>query len=81
MRYRASTCAVALTAAVLAIPAIAQVVDYGKYPDFQGQWDRTSPPNWRLAGPPPLTPEYQKVYYASMADQAAGKPSNWPSTF
>lgn len=83
MQYRASTRAVALAATLLAAPAIAQVVDYGKYPDFQGQWDRTGPPNnWRTtAGPPPLTPEYQKVYEASMADQRAGKPGNWPSTF
>jgi hypothetical protein len=72
-----------LAAGLLATPAIAQVVDFGKYPDFKGQWDRTGPPNnWRqLGGPPPLTPEYQKVYEASMADQRAGKPGNWPSTF
>ena len=59
MRYPASTCAVALATALLATSAIAQVVDFNKYPDFRGQWDRTGPPNnWRqLAGPPPLTPE------------------------
>ena len=83
MRYPASTCAVALATGLLATSAIAQVVDFGKYPDFKGQWDRTGPPNnWRqLAGPPPLTPEYQKVYDASVADQRAGRPGNWPSTF
>jgi hypothetical protein len=59
------------------------VVDFGRYPDLKGQWDRIGPPNnWRqLAGPPPLTPEYQKVFDASLADQRAGKPGNWPSTF
>ena len=63
MRYQSSICAVALAAAVLATPSAAQVVDFGKYPDFKGQWARTgNPNNWHaLAGPPPLTPEYQKV--------------------
>src|SRR3984957_16924365 len=73
MRYRASISAVALAAALLATSASAQVVDFGKYPDFKGQWDRT--------GPPPLTPEYQKVFDESLAQQRAGKPGNWPSTF
>jgi hypothetical protein len=52
MRYGASTPAVALAAALLATSATAQVVDFGKYPDLKGQWDRTGPPNnWRqLAG-------------------------------
>src|SRR6266480_1217303 len=83
MRYPASTCAVALATALLATPAVAQVVDFSKYPDFRGQWDRTGPPNnWRqLAGPPPLTPEYQKVFDASLAEQRSGRPGNWPSTF
>jgi hypothetical protein len=83
VRYSASTCAVVFATALLATPAIAQVVDYSKYPAFMGQWDRTGPPNnWRqLSGPPPLTPEYQKVYNTSLADQAAGKPGNWPSTY
>ena len=59
------------------------MVDYGKYPDFMGQWDRNGPPNnWVvLSGPPPLTPEYQKVFDASKADQKSGRPGNWPSTF
>ena len=59
------------------------MVDFSKYPDFRGQWDRTSRPNnWEAqSGPPPLTPEYQKVFDASKADQKNGKPGNWPSTF
>ncbi len=59
------------------------VVDFSKYPDFRGQWDRNGPPNnWVvLSGPPPLTPEYQKVFDASKADQKSGRPGNWPSTF
>jgi hypothetical protein len=70
MRFPVSTCAVALASGLLAASATAQVVDFGKYPELRGQWDRVGPPNnWRqLAGPPPLTPEYQKVFDASVAD-------------
>jgi hypothetical protein len=87
MLYRGSICAlalaVALAAALVAMPSAAQVVDFGKYPDFKGQWVRTgNPNNWfALAGPPPLTPEYQKVFEAIQADLASGGPGNWPSTF
>jgi hypothetical protein len=83
MHYRSSMGAAALVTALLAGPSLAQVVDYGKYPAFMGQWDRTGPPNnWiPLAGPPPLTPEYQKVLAQSQADVKAGKPGNWPSTY
>ncbi len=83
MGYRISICAVALATALLATPSAAQVVDFGKYPDFKGQWVRTGTPNnWRaLAGPPPLTPEYQKIWDGIEADLKAGGPGNWPSTF
>jgi len=83
MRYQSSIWAVALAAAVLASPSAAQVVDFGKYPDFKGQWARTgNPNNWHaLAGPAPLTPEYQKVFADIQADLKAGGAGNWPSTF
>jgi hypothetical protein len=81
MRYAASTYVVALATALLVAPVAAQVVDFGKYPDLKGHWDRTGPPNWAQAGKPPLTPEYQKVYDASMAEQKDGRPGNWPSTY
>jgi hypothetical protein len=84
MLYRSSICAVAFAAALLATPSAAQVVDFGKYPDFKGQWVRGpgSPNNWRpLAGPAPLTPEYQKIFADITADLEAGGPGNWPSTF
>ena len=81
--YRNSVCAVALATALLAAPSAAQVVDVGKYPDFKGQWVRTgNPNNWiALAGPPPLTPEYQKIFEDIQADLKAGGAGNWPSTF
>jgi hypothetical protein len=82
MRYRGLIGAAAV-AALLATAAAAQVVDFGKYPDLKGQWVRTgNPNNWfALAGPPPLTPEYQKVFAAITADLKSGGPGNWPSTF
>jgi hypothetical protein len=84
MAYRGSICAVLLTAALTAAPAAAQVADLGKYPNLKGQWVRPpgSPNNWlQLAGPPPLTPEYQKLWEEIKADLKAGGPGNWPSTF
>jgi hypothetical protein len=83
MFYRSAICAVALAAALTTTPCIAQVVDFGKYPDLRGQWVRTgNPNNWReLAGPAPLTPEYQKIFDQITADLKSGGPGNWPSTF
>src|SRR2546428_14161427 len=83
MSCRSSICAVALATALLATPTAAQVVDFGKYPNFKSQWFRTgNPNNWRaLAGPAPLTPEYQKIWEDIHADLKSGGPGNWPSTF
>jgi hypothetical protein len=60
--------------------AQAQMLDLSKYPDIVSQWRR--PPGigiqWdqsKRVGPPqqaPLTPEYQTLYEANLADQAAG---------
>jgi hypothetical protein len=56
----------------------AQAQDLSKYPDWSGQWKRTSGIQWdptKPLGPaqqPPLTPEYQARYEANLADQAAG---------
>src|SRR5579883_2332727 len=74
-------------AAALALPiAGAWAFDESKYPDFSGQWRR--PPGigiqWDQTKPlgrgqeAPLTPEYQKVFEASLADQAAGGQGNDP---
>jgi hypothetical protein len=84
MAYRGSICAVLLTAVLAAAPAATRAPDPGKYPDLKGQWLRPpgSPNNWLpLAGPPPLTPEYQKLWEEAKADLKAGGPGNWPSTF
>jgi hypothetical protein len=80
MLYRISLVAAALAAGLCAPPAAAQVLDLSKYPDIVAQWRR--PPGigiqWdqsKRVGPPqqaPLTPEYQALYEANLADQAAG---------
>ena len=62
-RDRRSICAALLATALLATPAAAQVVDFGKYPDFKGQWVRTgNPNNWRELGGPPVVPPTQSGY-------------------
>jgi len=70
--------AIATTVAMASSGAVA--FDETKYPDWSGQWVR--PPGvgfqWDVTKPPglaqqaPLTPEYQAVLEASLADQAAG---------
>src|SRR5262245_14474645 len=83
--------AVALTAGLVALPAAAEVIDLGKYPDLKGQWLRPTRgpfvhgPPWDTSKPEgrdqqaPLTNEYQAIYEADLADQAAGGPgNNWP---
>lgn len=84
MSWRSSIGALVLAMVMPAIPAAAQVGDSGKYPNFKGQWIRPpgTPNNWiALAGPPPLTPEYEKIWDGIKADLKAGGPGNWPSTF
>jgi hypothetical protein len=78
-----ATTLIATTLITTTMPSAAQIVDFGKYPNFKGQWARTgNPNNWSaLAGPPPLTPEYEKTWDGIKADVAAGGPGNWPSTF
>jgi hypothetical protein len=86
MIYRSSIGLVALAVAMgLTIAGVA-AFDEAKYPDWKGQWsrlqtlrDRASPnpsfdPNkfQGLAQEAPLTPEYQAILEASLADQAAG---------
>jgi hypothetical protein len=75
--------AIALAASLGAATA-AFAFDESKYPDFSGQWRR--PPGIGIQWDPthavgrdqkpPLTPEYQAVWEASMADQANGGQGN-----
>ena len=75
MHYRGTFCLGLLATALLATASSAQVVDFGKYPAFKGQWGRPAgnPNNWLLlAGPPPYTPEYQQKYAAIQDDLKNG---------
>jgi hypothetical protein len=72
-------------AAVVAMPPFgAQAHDETKYPmSWEGKWNRDpGPPRYDPSKPgrrgqqPPLTPEYQKVFEASLADQEAGGQGN-----
>jgi hypothetical protein len=64
--------------------------DGAKYPDLKGQWLRARAPMPNPGQGPfdptkrggraqeaPLTPEYQKLFEASLADQAAGGQGGW----
>jgi hypothetical protein len=74
--------AVALVAVVSS--AGSQVFDYSQYPDLRGQWDRFIVPGlpgqpsfdqtkpWGNGQQAPLTPEYQAILDASIADQEKG---------
>ena len=90
MNYRRAIAAAAVVAAVLATSMTAQAFDDAKYPDLSGQWvavrlgvrgqpafDPTKP--WGLGQQAPLTPEYQKILEASIAEQAKGNQGNWLS--
>ena len=88
MLYRSAIRA-AVLAALLTTSMSAQAFDDAKYPDLSGQWvavrirgvggqpayDPTKP--WGLGQQAPLTPDYQKVLEASLADQASGGQGNW----
>ena len=84
MRYRMPIGAVAVAAALFATTG-AFGFDETKYPDLKGQWRRADAGNRLRIGlafdsskpfgrgeEAPLTPEYQAIYEANLADQAAG---------
>jgi hypothetical protein len=88
MLNRSAIAALALAATLVLPAAGAQAFDESKYPDFSGQWRR--PPgvgiSWDQTKPiglgqqAPLTPEYQKIFAESLADQAAGgQGRDWPA--
>ena len=68
----------------------AHAFDDAKYPDLSGEWIRVNPrlggqitfdqtKPWGLGQQAPLTPEYQAILEASIADQASGGQGNWHS--
>jgi hypothetical protein len=52
--------------------ARSQVIDMSKYPNISGGWGRSEVYQWARGEQPPLTPEYQKVYEATLADRKVG---------
>jgi hypothetical protein len=90
MLFRGSICAIAITALSASIVAV-QAFDDATYPDLSGQWRAVRPPGvdgqaafdptrpWGHGQQAPLTPEYQALLDASLADQANGGQGNWPS--
>jgi hypothetical protein len=71
-------------AAAMVSTARAEIFDYSKYPDLKGQWDRFVVPglpgqpsfdqtrSWGKGQQAPLTPEYEAILEASLADQEKG---------
>src|SRR6266699_7294995 len=89
MLVRGSIGTIAVAALLISIGPV-QAFDDAKYPDLSGQWlrvslgtggqfafDPTKP--WGRGQQAPLTPEYQKILEASIADQANGGQGNWNS--
>lgn len=76
MRYSSSI--VSLAVALCMTIASAHAFDELKYPDWTGQWRLGPPAKWDPTKPPgrrqqaPLTAEYQAIFEANLADQAAG---------
>jgi hypothetical protein len=84
---RTARLAVPILATLLTTVGVARAFDETRYPDLKGQWrrnergdlaggagalryDPSKPPT--LGQGAPLTPEYQAIYEANLADQAAG---------
>ena len=78
MLHRGFLGAIAVAAALCGLGAGALAQDVSKYPDWSGTWKGIGGPQWDpakrpgLAQQPPLTPQYQAIFEASLADQAAG---------
>src|SRR4029077_7862162 len=90
MLYRGSIGAIALAAALCAADAGAFAFEDAQYPDFNGKWNRAPFPGaprtpqpaydptkgWGKAQGAPLTAEYNAIFEANLADQAAGGPGS-----
>jgi hypothetical protein len=80
MHHRISIGAVTLAVVLGITMSNALAFDEAKYPNWKGQWLRsdTGIPRYDPSKPAgrgqqaPLTPEYQAIFEASLADQAAG---------
>src|SRR5882757_5476027 len=78
MRYRNSIGATVLAAALTMAATGAPAFDETTYPSWKGPpWDPTKPGGRGQQAP--LTPEYQAIFEANLADQAAGGQGTDPS--
>ncbi len=90
MLSRSSLTAIALMAALLTTAGSAWAFDDQLYPNLKGQWVRARPPagvtgqgpfdpdkSWGVGQQAPLTAEYEKVFEASLKDQAEGGQGGW----
>jgi hypothetical protein len=86
MLLRSMLSSIAFAAVMIAGPVVAQQgVDPGKYPNIAGQWIRVGPAgSFDNTKPPargqqaPLTPEYQAIFEANLAEVAVGKSGDDP---
>ena len=84
MQKRTLAGVIAVAATFVIASESAWAFDDAKYPDLGGAWERTggAAPRFDTSKPrglpqqAPLTPEFQKLYEASLADQAAGGQGN-----
>ena len=79
MRDRSWLGAIALAVTGLVITVTgARALDDAKYPDIRGAWARPGAAQWDPTKPPglrqqaPLTPEYQAVFEANLANSESG---------
>src|SRR5580700_2432259 len=85
MNYKSMIGAIALVAVMNLAITSALAFDETKYPQWRGQWRRIGGIQWDPSGPigrpeqPPLKPQYQAMFEASLADQAAGGQGNDPT--
>jgi hypothetical protein len=90
MPFRCFIGPLALAASLCLSSAGARAFDDAAYPDLSGQWLRVNlgkggqitfdpTKSWGVGQEAPLTPEYQAVLEASIADQANGGQGNWQS--
>jgi hypothetical protein len=90
MRYRLSTGTLTLAVSICLSLGCARAFDDSKYPDLRGQWLRVNlhaggqisfdpTKAWGTGQEAPLTPEYEAILKASIADQDNGGQGNWNS--
>src|SRR5438094_10391144 len=92
MFYQNALVAIALLTATALPGAGVRAQDAARYPDWRGQWERfvvpgvpgtahdqTKPQGYGQEAP--LTPEYQKIFEASLADQRKAGLCNFPTAW